>query len=270
MKTDRIQSLTLPFALLLALTAAPGCSGGKDAPAGQATGSAAAHMDAAPASASDASGAFVGKITQTMDAGTYTYVEVESGGERIWAAGPQTAVTVGQDVTIPLGMKMVDFESETLDRTFSELYFVNSLSSQPPAGHGMGGSGMAANRNADPHAGITQTDAPDVALGSIALPAGGKRIVELWGSRSALDGKSVTVRGQVVKVNTNIMGRNWMHLRDGSGDEGKGTHDLTVTAGSSAAVGDVVTVTGTVAVDKDFGAGYRYDLIVEDATLAVE
>jgi len=267
MKPDRIPSLTLPFALLLALAAAPACSGGKDAPADRAAGAPAAHTDAAPASASDASGVFAGKVTQTMDAGTYTYVEVEAGGERIWAAGPQTAVTVGQDVTIPLGMKMVDFTSETLDRTFPELYFVTSFSGGMPAGHGMGGA-MASNT--DPHAGLAKTDAPTIELGSIALPAGGRRIEELWSSRKDLEGQSVTVRGQVVKVNNNIMGRNWMHLRDGSGDEGKGTHDLTVTAGSSAAIGDVVTVTGTVAVDKDFGAGYRYELIVEDATLDVQ
>ena len=88
--------------------------------------------------------------------------------------------------------------------------------------------------------------------------------------RTEMRGESVTVRGQVVKVNNGIMGRNWLHLRDGSGDAAEGTHDLTVTSDETAAIGDVVTVTGTVAVDKDFGAGYRYDLIVEDAALVAE
>lgn len=277
MRTDQILPVTLRIALLIPLAAFAACSDGGKATADRPGGSAAAHTDAAPASSP--SGVFVGKVTETMDAGSYTYVEVESGDRKIWAAGPQTKVAVGQEVTIPLEMMMVDFESPSMDRTFPELYFVASFDGGGmPAGHGMGGqpggdphAGMSmggGQAEENPHAGIARASAPEVNLADIALPAGGTRIEELWGDRDKLAGQSVTVRGQVVKVNNGIMGRNWMHLRDGSGDAAAGTHDLTVTATSgTAAVGDIVTVTGTVSVDKDFGAGYRYDLIVEDASL---
>jgi hypothetical protein len=70
-----------------------------------------------------------------------------------------------------------------------------------------------------------------------------------------------------VKYNEQIMGRNWLHIRDGSGTAGK-DNDLTVTTADKAAVGDVVVVKGKVQVDKDFGAGYSYPVIVEDAKLA--
>ena len=75
--------------------------------------------------------------------------------------------------------------------------------------------------------------------------------------------------GTVVKVNNGIMGRNWLHLQDGSGTEAAKTHDITVTTEGEVKVGDVVTATGTLALDKDFGAGYVYDAIIEGATVTV-
>ena len=82
-----------------------------------------------------------------------------------------------------------------------------------------------------------------------------------------LDKKTVSVRGKVVKVSKGIMGKNWTHLRDGSGDAGKGTNNLVVTSQDDPKVGDVVTARGTLYKDKDFGAGYLYKVIVEEATV---
>jgi hypothetical protein len=101
----------------------------------------------------------------------------------------------------------------------------------------------------------------------IAQPEGGTAVADIWANRKSLDGKTVTVRGKVVKFNGGIMGRNWMHIQDGTGKPAEGTHDITVTTDAQAKVGDVVTVTGTVAIDKDFTAGYKYGVIVEGATL---
>ena len=70
-----------------------------------------------------------------------------------------------------------------------------------------------------------------------------------------------------MKWNAGIMGKNWLHLRDGSGAAGK-DNDITITTSDEAAVGDVVLVKGTVRVDKDFGAGYAYPVIIEDAKLS--
>ena len=98
--------------------------------------------------------------------------------------------------------------------------------------------------------------------------AGGKTVAEVWAARVTLKDSPVTIRGKVVKFLPAIMGKNWLHLRDGSGARANGDDDITVTTGDSAAVGDVVLVRGTVRIDKDFGAGYRYAVIVEEANVS--
>ena len=109
----------------------------------------------------------------------------------------------------------------------------------------------------------------EVDLSGIAKAEGGKTVAEVFAEKDALGGQPVTVRGKVVKVNAGIMGKNWLHVRDGSGAEG--TNDLTVTtAGELPALGATVVVTGPVTLDKDFGMGYAYDVIVEDAEVKVE
>lgn len=111
--------------------------------------------------------------------------------------------------------------------------------------------------------------AADVDLTGIAKADGGKTVAEVFAEKDALAGQPVTFRGKVVKTNPDIMGKNWLHVRDGSGAEG--TNDLTVTtAGTAPNVGDTVVVKGTVALNKDFGMGYQYDIIVEDAEVTVE
>ena len=112
--------------------------------------------------------------------------------------------------------------------------------------------------------------AAEVDLTGIAKAEGGKTVAEVFAERDALAGKPVTFRGKVVKTNADIMGKNWLHVRDGSGAEG--TNDLTITTapGTMPNVGDTVLVTGNVSLNKDFGMGYAYDVLVEDAQVTVE
>ena len=111
--------------------------------------------------------------------------------------------------------------------------------------------------------------AAEVDLTGIAKADGGKTVAEVFAEKDALAGKPVTFRGKVVKTNPDIMGKNWLHVRDGSGEEG--TNDLTITtAGTLPNVGDTVVVTGNVTLNKDFGMGYAYDVLVEDAQVTVE
>jgi len=111
--------------------------------------------------------------------------------------------------------------------------------------------------------------AAEVDLSGIAKAEGGKTVAEVYAEKDALAGQKVTVRGKVVKANAGIMGRNWLHVRDGSGAEG--TNDLTATtAADLPAVGTTVVLTGTLALDQDFGMGYQYPVIVQDAELTVE
>lgn len=98
-----------------------------------------------------------------------------------------------------------------------------------------------------------------------ASGADARTVAELWAQKANLAGKSVSIRGVVVKYNEGVMGKNWIHLQDGSGDSKAGTHDITVTSLDGAAMNATITVTGTVRTNKDFGAGYNYALIIEDA-----
>jgi hypothetical protein len=95
-----------------------------------------------------------------------------------------------------------------------------------------------------------------------------KTVEEIVTQRAQLKDKPVVVRGKVVKFNAGIMGKNWVHLRDGTGEDAKGSNDILVTTQGQAKPGDVVTASGTVRIDKDFGSGYAYGVLIEDATLA--
>jgi len=95
-----------------------------------------------------------------------------------------------------------------------------------------------------------------------------KTVAAVYKDKAALAGQTVRVQGKVVKVNNGIMGRNFLHVQDGTGDQS--SNDLTVTSKETATVGDQVTITGKVALDRDFGAGYAYPLLVEEASVTVK
>ena len=204
---------------------------------------------------------YKGEVVETMNAGGYTYVLLKHADGEIWAAGPQTQIAVGDVVTFGRGATMTDFHSPSLDRTFESIEFVGAINvvSDPEA-----------NSGKDPVASAHATGIPPetAAVEPVAKAEGGVTIEELYARRSEMTGKAVVVRGRVVKYNSGILGRNWIHIQDGTGTSG--THDLTVTTDDTVSVGDVVLVRGTAAVDRDFGMGYRYDLIVEEADVTPE
>jgi hypothetical protein len=202
-----------------------------------------------------------GEVVETMNAGAYTYVRVKTAEGEMWAAGPQTAIAVGDVVAFGKGATMTDFHSPSLDRTFESIEFVGAISvlSDPGASAGKDPVARAHATGAQPEA---------AAVEPVATAEGGVTIEELYARKSELAGKGVIVRGRVVKYNSGILGRNWVHIQDGTGSGG--THDLTVTTDDTVSVGDVVLVRGTAAVDRDFGMGYRYDLIVEEADVTAE
>ena len=95
----------------------------------------------------------------------------------------------------------------------------------------------------------------------------GKTVAEVVANKSALKDKKVTIRGQVVKVSHGIMGKNWVHLQDGSGSADKGTNDIVITTKDETSVGQVVNASGVVRTDVDIGSGYKYAVLVEEAKL---
>lgn len=222
----------------------------------------------AQAQSASAPGTTHGEVTETMDSGGYTYVHVKTAEGDVWAAGPVTAVAVGDEVTLPSGMVMKDFESKTLNRTFDEILFVSAIQKgnvQPTASAPSSMPSMPGMGGGNPHTGLNQA-AVTVAAGSIAKATGGMTIAQIYADKSKLAGHEVTVRGQVVKCTSNVMGKNWLHIQDGSSTGADG--DLTVTTDANAKVGDVVLVKGILATGKDFGAGYAYDVIIENANVS--
>ena len=131
-------------------------------------------------------------------------------------------------------------------------------------GHDHGEMGEATH----PPVATSQASAEGMDFSGIEVPSGGARIAELYARKKELAGKEVIVRGKVTKFTPNVMGKNWIHMMDGTGSEG--TNDLTVTTATAVQVGDVVLVRGVMNVDRDFGMGYAYEILVEDAEVTVE
>jgi len=225
----------------------------------------------APAAAHGVSGT----VVETMDAAGYTYVYVDNGKEKVWAAAPAFAVKVGDEVMVPEGMAMHNYHSQSMNRDFDVVYFVEAVlnASNPTDGaSAMGGAPASGNMQMPKgHPAVSGSEAPQgVDLSNIEKAANGLTIIEIYTGKADLSGKTVTLRGKVVKYSPQIMGVNWIHLQDGSGDQKAGTHDLTVTSQAEVNVGDTVIVSGPLTLDKDFGYGYKYDLIMENADVTVE
>lgn len=222
-----------------------------------------------------------GKVLETMDAGKYTYVLVNLGGDEVWAAGLKTTVKVGDTVAFSKGMEMAKFHSESLNRTFDSIYFVDQLhvggykpgaapAASAPAAAGANPHGAApAAPKPNPHGGVTAGAPNQVDVSDVKPVEGGKTVKDVYEQKSSLAGQEIVLRGKVVKSNPGVMGKNWLHVRDGTASAA-GENDLTITSPDVAAVGDTVLVRGKVATEKDFGFGYRYDVMIEDANVTKE
>lgn len=211
-------------------------------------------------SLSVAQAAPTGTVVATEDGGSYTYVQIDTGAEKLWYAVPAIELTLGESVIVPAGMAMKDFYSQTLDRTFSLVYFAGGINR--PAMQGKAG-GLPSGH--PPINATTPQESTDFDFSKIERPAGGKTVAEIHQESAVLSGKRIKVQGIAVKVSNHIMGRNWVHLRDGSGEPG--TDDLTVTTTNLVEVGNTITASGLLATDRDFGSGYTYSVLLEEATL---
>lgn len=206
----------------------------------------------------------MGQVLEVQQAGTYTYLRLKTAEGETWAAVPAAAVKPGALVHIANPMVMEKFESKTLKRSFDKIVFgaLDGGAAGAPAG---GGAGMGMPRAMHGSGGAAPA-APAVKVDKAAGPDG-RTVAEVVGGKSRLKDKVVVVRGQVVKVNLGIMGKNWVHLRDGSGADADGSNDLLVTTQDKAAVGDVVVARGTVRTDVNLGSGYNYPVLMENAAL---
>ena len=205
-----------------------------------------------------ASNKIYGKVTDTVEAAGYTYAEVDTGKEKVWAAASTTPLKIGDMISFTTEMPMKNFHSNSLKRDFPIIYFVSRFMTEET---GLAG---ASPDMASPHGNIKPTPEAKPVEG-INKVKGGNTIAEIHADKQALNGKAIRVRGQVTKFTANVMGKNWLHIRDSSTLD-----DLTITTSDTSAVDAVVIIEGKLALDKDFGYGYVYPLIVEDASVTKE
>ncbi|MFH0780670.1 MAG: DNA-binding protein [Pseudomonadota bacterium] len=229
-----------------------------------------------------------GTVIETMNVPGYTYMLVAAGSMQNWVAIPETTVKTGSQVSYYEGMTMTNFSSKTLNKTFENIVFSNGLA-EPAAIVAESSAAAKVQTADDSFAAALQAEQKGTAASpptaqisggssgaiaplqeiSINKAAGenGFTVEEIFAKRKDLDGKKVRLQGKVVKFNANIMGKNWVHLQDGTGDPLQNSHDLVLTTDASPEINTIVVMEGILAADKDFGAGYKYSAIVEQASL---
>ena len=211
-----------------------------------------------------------GKVQEVIHVTAYTYLRLKPvSGEEFWAAIPKSDIANGADVQLASAEMMTNFHSKQLDRTFEAIYFAN-LDDGAATQSGLHGalpdadqgdlSGPPGSRGGRAQA----ADMVNIHKSERAPGPRGKRVAEVFENRESLSGTTIQVRGTIVSVTANVMGTNFVHVRDGSGDAASATHDLTLkVAENPPQVGDEALFEGTVATDVDLGAGYKYPVIIE-------
>jgi hypothetical protein len=189
---------------------------------------------------------------EVLDTEKYSYIKVSENGKQYWIAASKMPVEIGATYIFSNGMEQKDFRSREHNRTFESLILVSEISKA---------SETTVQKTEPSLAKLPKKG--EESPSAIKPAAGAIRIADLMKNVTQYDGKTVKVTGKVMKVNPQIMGRNWIHLQDGSGEN----FDLTVTTKENIPQGRIVTMQGKVNLNKDFGAGYRYDIIIEDAVV---
>jgi len=201
------------------------------------------------------SGVHKGEVKEVIQTTQYTYLLVNESDAEKWIAIPKKEVNVGDVYFYKDGYEMTNFKSQELGRTFESVYFIDAVGKT--ADEVIKGPALSG----------TEPVKADVRKYDIKVPVadGGITIAALFENKATYSGKKVKISGKVVHYNPGIMSKNWIHLQDGTSFSEK--FDLTATTGQEVKVGQVITIEGTVELDKDFGAGYFYDVIITDASI---
>jgi hypothetical protein len=212
-----------------------------------------------------------GQVLEQIDVAKYSYLRLGSNGAKdTWAAVPSTTSQLGKTVTVVSAQLMTQFESASLKRTFDEIYFGVLQGAEAVGADSRGDAVRVAEADPSspqqaPHPGAGKSaDAVPVAACEKAGGPLGHTVAELNARAASKAGTQARVRATVVKATSGVMGRTFVHLRDGTGKAGI-DNDLTATTTEELAVGSQVLLQGTIKVDEDFGSGYRYPVLLADA-----
>lgn len=197
------------------------------------------------------------EVKEVIQTSGYTYLNVSENSADRWVAATKMEAKPGEKYYYDDALEMNNFHSKELARTFETIYFLNKVSSIPFSMQNKINS-MSSN-----HSGNTGSKQKSEV--SLEKEEGEITIAQVFEKRSEFGNKQIKIRGIVVKVNKQVMGKNWIHLQDGTDDNGN--FDLTITSQDLPNKGDEATFQGTIILEKDFGAGYYYDVIMEDARM---
>jgi len=198
------------------------------------------------------------KVVEVLQTSSYTYLQVKEKNQKYWMAVNKQEAQVGDTFSYETAIEMKDFQSKELDRVFESIYFIDNLF-----------KGDATQGRAVPME--HQTTKPRTDLDetiNIEKADGGISIAELFANKKKYQGKRVKIRGSIVKVNLFVMGKNWVHIQDGTSDGND--FDLTITTLEEVEKDQILTFEGIITLDKDFGAGYFYKVIMEEAVVIQE
>jgi hypothetical protein len=207
-------------------------------------------------------------VLEAINAAGYTYAKVDDKGKIYWIAGPEIELNAGTPIKFEKQMVLPNFTSRSLERTFDELTFASIIIPLDDS----------VTKKAD-----TVLEPKSISMGVCPSEEGkeslhvksveieknkdGYKVEELFAKKEQLEDKEILLNAQIVKIAKNIMNKDWIHLQDGSGENG--THDIVATMqGCDYEVGDKVTIKGRLKANLDFGHGYKYDALIEDATLS--
>jgi len=209
-----------------------------------------------------AKGAHQGEVQETMNSGGYTYMKVSEGGKSYWIAATKINIQKGAKIQFAEEMSMHNFQSKTLGRTFENIMFVSEVQAE-----GAVSEEKSSHQQQNIHTKNSLANTLKQAKVSPYKKEGTLSVEETFLKAKSLVGKQVKIRGKVTKVSHMIMKKNWVHIQDGTGDAR--TNDIVFTTPKETPkMGDIVTAEGTVAVDKDFGYGYFYPVIIEQSSFS--
>lgn len=198
-------------------------------------------------------------VSEVLPADRYVYLKVSESGEEFWIAARKQQVKVGSTYFYREGLLKTNFESKEYNRVFDKIFLVSNLVPEDHGGTSMEGSANFNETKPD----FSQKEPIETHTEKTVQHKGSIKIAEIVANPEAFEGKTVQVSGKCVKINPNIMQRNWIHLKDGSKDD----YDLVVTSGTFVQEGDNVTFRALVSLNRDFGAGYKYDIILENGVV---
>lgn len=200
-------------------------------------------------------------VDEVIQTDNYSYIRYTQDGKEFWGAISKRPIEEGKTYYYQNAMEMKNFNSKALDRVFPSIWFINDFSDISPEK-----ISQKADKSEDLAKGHTKADDIHQQI-QVDKIEGGYSLAEIFEKKSDLEGTEVLVKGQVVKLNLNIMNKNWIHIQDGTSYND--LFDLTITTINPIdfEVGDEVAFKGKLILNKDFGYGYKYDYIIEDATI---